>query len=90
MPLGLELAKEDKYSDEAIGLLSSVTQMAGKHLPEAYLALASLYSKNKKYGEAAAALEGYLQTSPPAEQRENIKRKISELREKESKAKTGK
>jgi tetratricopeptide (TPR) repeat protein len=90
MRLGLELAKEDKYSDEAIGLLSSVTQMAGKHLPEAYLALASLYSKNKKYGEAAAALEGYLQTTPPAEQRENIKRKISELREKESKAKTGK
>jgi tetratricopeptide (TPR) repeat protein len=90
MRLGLELAKEEQYSGEAIKLLSSVTEMAGKRLPDAYLALASLHSKNKQYGEAAAALEGYLQTAPPAEQRENIKRKIEELRQKESKAKNNK
>lgn len=90
MRLGLELAKEEQYSAEAIKLLSSVTEMAGKRLPDAYLALASLHSKNKQYSEAAAALEGYLQTAPPAEQRENIKRKIEELRQKETKAKNNK
>jgi tetratricopeptide (TPR) repeat protein len=87
MRLGLELAKEDQYADEAIKLLTNVTQMAGKRLPDAYLALASLYSKNKHYGEAADALEGYLQAAPAGENRENIKRKIDELRQKQSKAK---
>ena len=86
MRLGLELAKEDQYTDEAIKLFSNVTQMAGKQLPEAYLALASLHSKNKQYREAAKALEDYLHTSPTAAQRENIKHKIEELRQKEKQA----
>lgn len=86
MRLGLELAKEDQYADEAMKLLSNVTQMAGKELPEAYLALASLHSKNKQYREAAEALEGYLHTTLTAEQRTNIKQKIAELRQKEDKS----
>jgi tetratricopeptide (TPR) repeat protein len=84
MRLGLELGKEEQYSDEAIKLLSSVIQVAGKQVPDAYLVLASLHSKNKHYREAADALEGYLKTSLTAEQRENIKHKIEELRRKAS------
>jgi tetratricopeptide (TPR) repeat protein len=82
MRLGLELAKDDQYADEAIKLLSGVTHMAGKRLPDAYLILASLCSKNKKYQQAADALEGYLQASPTTQQRESIKLKIEELRQK--------
>jgi tetratricopeptide (TPR) repeat protein len=82
MRLGLELAKEDQYGDEAIKLLSSVTHMAGKRLPDAYLILASLYSKNKQYQLAADALEAYLHTSPTMEQRESVKLKIEQLRQK--------
>jgi tetratricopeptide (TPR) repeat protein len=84
MRLGLELTKDGQYTDEAIKALTNVTEMAGKQLPEAYLALASLYSKNKHYKLAAEALEGYLQTDPPVAQRESIKLKIEELRKKES------
>jgi len=90
MRLGLELAKEEQFGDEAIKLLSSVVQMAGKQLPDAYLALASLHSRNKQYREAADDLDGYLQTSPTAEQRENIKHKIEELRRKEKQSKANK
>ena len=82
MRLGLELAKDDQYADEAIKLLSSVTHMAGKRLPDAYLILASLYSKNKKYQQAADALEAYLHASPTTQQRESVKLKIEELRRK--------
>jgi len=56
--------------------------MAGKRLPDAYLILASLYSKNKKYQQAADALEAYLQASPTTPQRESVKLKIEELRKK--------
>lgn len=87
MRLGLELSKEDQYRDEAIQLLTAVVQMAGKQLPDAYLALASLHSKNNQYREAADDLEGYLQTSPTAEQRKDIKQKIEDLRRKESQSK---
>jgi tetratricopeptide (TPR) repeat protein len=86
MRLGLELAKEDQYSDEAIKLLSNVTERAGKQLPEAYLTLATLHSKNKHYSRAADALESYLRSSPTVPQRENIKQKIGELRQKEDKS----
>ena len=82
MRLGLELAKDDRYADEAIKLLSSVTHMAGKRLPDAYLILASLYSKSKLYQKAADALQAYLQTSPTTEQHESVKLKIEELRQK--------
>jgi tetratricopeptide (TPR) repeat protein len=82
MRLGLELAKDDQHKDEAIKLLSSVTHMAGKRLPDAYLILASLYSKNKQYEQAADALQAYLPASPTKEQRESVKLKIQELRQK--------
>jgi len=87
MRLGLELAKDERYTDEAIRLLSNVTQMAGKRLPDAYLALASLRSKNKQYREAADALDEYLRASPTNEQRDDIKRKIQDLRQKEARTK---
>ena len=82
MRLGLELAKEDRYEDEAVKLLSTVTHMSGKRLPDAYLILASLYSKRKQYLQAADALEAYLQASPGTDQRESVKLKIEELRHK--------
>jgi tetratricopeptide (TPR) repeat protein len=87
MRLGLELAKDDQHADEAIKLLSSVTHMAGKSLPDAYLILASIYSKNKQYQQAADALEGYLHASPTTEQRETLKLKIEDLRRKAKAAK---
>jgi tetratricopeptide (TPR) repeat protein len=82
MRLGLELSRDEKSRVEAIRTLSSVTRMAGKQLPEAYLMLASLYSKNNQYRETAEALESYIEASPRSEQRESIKRKIEELRKK--------
>lgn len=82
MRLGLELTRQDETRSEAIKTLTNVTHMAGKHLPEAYLVLALLYSKNKQYREEADALESYLQYSPASEQRDSIKRKIEDLRQK--------
>jgi tetratricopeptide (TPR) repeat protein len=82
MRLGLELAKDSKRREEAIKALTNVTHLAGKHLPEAYLILASLYSKNMQYREAADALERYLQSSPATNQRASIKQKIQQLRHK--------
>jgi len=86
MRLGIELAKEDRFADEAIKLLTTTTQMAGKRLPDAYLALASLYSKKEQYKEAADALNAYLTALPTTDQRENIKRKIEDLRQKAARA----
>jgi tetratricopeptide (TPR) repeat protein len=82
MRLGLELAKEEATREEAIKSLTRVTQLAGKRLPDAYLKLASLYSAQKQYGEAASALEQFLKAVPNSPQRESIKLKISELRQK--------
>jgi tetratricopeptide (TPR) repeat protein len=87
MRLGMELSREDQYRDESIQLLTIVVQTAGKQFPDAYLALASLHSKKTQYREAADDLEGYLQTSPTAEQRKDIKQKIEDLRRKENQAK---
>jgi len=39
-------------------------------------------ARRGQYREAADALEGYLQTSPPGTQRESIRRKVEELRQK--------
>lgn len=85
--LGMELSKDDQYRNEAIQLLSSVVQMAGKQSPDAYLALASLHSKNGQYREAADDLEGFLQVSPTTEKRKDIQQKIEELRKKVNQAK---
>ena len=82
MRLGLELEKDERFADEAIEQLTNVTRLAGKRLPDAYLALASLYSKKKQYREAADALEEYLRFATGTIQREDIKRKIQDLRQK--------
>jgi tetratricopeptide (TPR) repeat protein len=82
MRLGMELAKDDRFTDEAISLLTATTQMAGKRLPDAYLALAAVQSKSRHYREAADALEAYLVATPSTDQRESIKRKIEELKQK--------
>jgi tetratricopeptide (TPR) repeat protein len=87
MRLGLELAKDDAHADEAIKLLTTVTQLAGKKLPDAYLALASLHTRKKEYREAADALDQYLHAAPTNEHRDDIQRKINELRQKQSKSK---
>jgi tetratricopeptide (TPR) repeat protein len=82
MRLGLELAKEEKSYDEAIKALTKVTDLAGKRLPDAYLALASIYSKRNQYNEEANALESFLAAAAGTTQRENIKTKITQLRQK--------
>jgi tetratricopeptide (TPR) repeat protein len=87
MRLGLELAKEERSHEEAIKSLTKVTELAGKRVPDAYLALATIYGKRKQYGEEANALDGFLKAAPETPQREAIKSKISELRQK---AKSGK
>jgi tetratricopeptide (TPR) repeat protein len=87
MRLGLELARDDAHADEAIKLLTTVTQLAGKKLPDAYLALASLHTRKKEYREAADALDQYLRSSPTNEHRDDIQRKINELRQKQTKSK---
>lgn len=86
MRIGLELAKEERSYEEAIKALTKVTALAGKRLPNAYLVLASLYGKRKQYNEEASALEGFLRAAPDAPQRETIKRKITELRQKKATA----
>jgi len=82
MRLGLELAKDEKSFDEAIKTLTRVTELAGKQLPDAYLALATIYGKRNQYNEEANALESFLDATPDSLQREKIKRKVTELRQK--------
>jgi Tfp pilus assembly protein PilF len=82
MRLGLELAKEEKSYDEAIKTLTKVTELAGKRLPDAYLALATIYGKRNQYNEEANALEGFLGAAPETPQRDEIKHKVTELRQK--------
>jgi tetratricopeptide (TPR) repeat protein len=90
MRLGIELGKDDQKRDEAIKVLTNVTHLAGKRLPNAYLVLASLYSRNKQYREAADALEAYLAAEPQTPQAESIRHKIDELRHKPGKPPTDK
>ena len=80
MRLGLELAKEERGYEDAIKFLTKVTDLAGKRLPDAFLALASIYDKRKQYSEEANALEGFLRAVPETPQRDVIKNKIAELR----------
>jgi tetratricopeptide (TPR) repeat protein len=84
MRLGLELAKDEQAHDEAIKVLRKASQLAGNRVPQVYLALASLYSKNGQYGEAADSMESYLHLIPESEaaQREKIKALIQQLRQK--------
>ncbi|HYK91634.1 MAG TPA: DUF2012 domain-containing protein [Acidobacteriota bacterium] len=87
MRLGMELAKDPQAQTEAIKELEKVTAIAGKSIPDAYFDLASLYSKLKKYKEAADALEGYLaaQSKVDDAQRAQYQKAIQQLREKAAK-----
>src|SRR5262249_1606794 len=84
MRLAIILAKDEATHVEAIQLLKKVTQLAGDKVPDAYGHLASLYSKHQQYREAADALEAYLKFAPhaSAEQREQYKNLIEQLRQK--------
>lgn len=88
MRLGMVLAPDEQSRDDAIRALKRVTQLAGKQIPDAYLYLASLYSKNKQYREAADELVAYLKIIPESqtEQREKYKKLIEQLRQKASKS----
>jgi tetratricopeptide (TPR) repeat protein len=91
MRLGMALAQSESTQPEAIEFLKKVTQLAGKDIPDAYLYLATLYSKTNQYKEAADALETYLQAIPQTEgqggQREKLKVLIGQLRQKASQKK---
>ena len=84
MRLGMELAKDPQTQIEAIKELEKVTSIAGKSIPDAYFFLASLYSKQKQYKEAADALEAYLAANPNADeaQKAQYRKAIQQLREK--------
>ena len=69
--------------------MTQVTKLAGKRLPDAYLALASIYGKLNQYNEEANALAGFLDAVPETPQREDIKRKITQLRQR-AKSEAGK
>lgn len=87
MRLGMELAKDPQAQTEATKELEKVTVLAGKSIPDAYFYLASLYSKQKQYKEAADALEAYLaaQSKVDEAQRAQYKKAIQQLREKAAK-----
>lgn len=84
MRLGMELAKNQQTYAEAIRALEKVKSLAGKSIPDAYFYLASLYSKQEQYAEAADALETYLAAMPNADatQRAQYQRAIERLRQK--------
>jgi uncharacterized protein HemY len=84
MRLGIILATNKAFYDEAIRAFKKVSELAGKQLPDAYLYLARLYSEQQHYGEAADALEAYTKLIPPSqnEQREQYRKVIEQLRHK--------
>jgi tetratricopeptide (TPR) repeat protein len=84
MRLGKELARDEQRRPEAIKAMENVARLAGKRVPEAYLALASLYSKNQQYREAADAMEIFSQTIPESdtERRGKMKSVVEQLRQK--------
>jgi tetratricopeptide (TPR) repeat protein len=84
MRLGLELAKDPKTYEEAIQALSRASRLAGKELPDAYFYLASLYTKQEKYAQAAGALESYLSaiTRIDPNQKEQYRKAVEQLKKK--------
>ncbi len=85
MRLGLELGKDPNTQGDGIKELEKVKSLAGKNVPaDTYFYLASLYSKQKQYKEAADALESYLAAVPQADeaQKAQYRKAIQQLREK--------
>jgi tetratricopeptide (TPR) repeat protein len=87
MRLGMELAKDPQMIPDAIRALEKVTAIAGKDIPDAYLYLASLYSKTGQYAKAADALEIYVSAASggDAAQRAQYRKVIQQLRDKAAK-----
>ncbi|PYT00525.1 MAG: hypothetical protein DMF63_08140 [Acidobacteria bacterium] len=80
--LGAELAKEEGSYDEAVVIYEKAIKLEPIQAAEPYAALASIYSKQKKYKEAADALETYLKNAVDLKNPEPIKEKIKEFRKK--------
>ena len=88
MRLGMILATNTDTREEAIKSFKKVTELAGKQVPDSYLRLAKLSSDMKQYREAADALEANMKLIPSSEaqQREQYKKLIEQLRHKASKS----
>jgi tetratricopeptide (TPR) repeat protein len=86
MRLGLELAKDPASYDDAALALQRASRLAGKELPDTYFFLAKIRTEQKKYGEAADALETYVRVVPKIEpeQKEQYRKAIIQLRSKAS------
>ncbi|HNG91253.1 MAG TPA: carboxypeptidase regulatory-like domain-containing protein [Acidobacteriota bacterium] len=86
MRLGMVLAQSEATFPDAIDAFQKVIHVAGKQIPQAYLYLATIYSKRNQNREAADALDAYLQSIPAdaaqKEQREKMKKVIEQLRQK--------
>ncbi len=86
MQLGIVLAQAKDTKMEAMQFLKKAIEIGGEDVKDAYLYLATLYSDNKQYKEAADVLDAYLKTIPPTEhqtaQRQKYESLIVQLREK--------
>jgi Flp pilus assembly protein TadD len=80
--LGAELAKDKGNIDEAISIYQKAIKLEPVEASEPYAALASLYSSQGRYKEAADALESYLKAAPDLKNTETIREKIKEFRKK--------
>lgn len=78
--LGAELAKDKGTVDEAISVYQKAIKLEPIEASEPYAALASLYSAQGRYKEAADALEAYLKAAPCLKNSETIRDKIKEFR----------
>jgi tetratricopeptide (TPR) repeat protein len=82
--LGLLLARDPKTYDQAVAAFVRTTSLAGRDLPDAYFYLASLYTKQERFTEAAGALQSYVDALPRADakQKEQYRKAIEQLRSK--------
>jgi Tfp pilus assembly protein PilF len=79
--LGIVLVREGNL-DEAETYLKNAYKFGGKQIPDVHMYLAQVYSNTKRYSQAADELELFLTEAPDAEDAANIKRLITQLREK--------
>lgn len=80
--LGLALRRTGKLNDAEAAFKRAAELSQGKH-PDAHWQLALLLSDQKRYKEAADALELFLKSRPDARDAEKIRQIIAQLREKE-------
>lgn len=80
--LGMALIKIGK-PDEAETSLKKAYELGGNRInPDVHMALAQIYSNNKRYKEAADQLELYLKEAPDAGNAESLRNLIKQLRAK--------